>query len=123
MLDIQKKALLRLMGVLTSLNAQYKIVLPDGTEYGTLEVAKPGVRTRKRPKPEHPHGERAAWAASQISDMVVGEVRSLDVVASGYSPKDARQSTSALANRLWGASNYITNLTEDCKHVEIMRLA
>ena len=122
MLDVQKKALVRLIAVLSSLQAKYKIILPDGTEYGTLEVkaTKPERKTREK---IYPHGERAAWASALIGHMQPNDVLSIPVEGSGYKPLVARQAITATAHRLWGVGNYITCLNEGSTHVEVMRTA
>jgi len=119
--DIQKTALNRLLSVLTGLKAEYRINLPDGTTYGTLEVKTPDAPTEKaKRKAAYPHGERATYAQALIGNMMPGDVLSIDNFA--YPQKIVAATLSSTAHRLWGTGSYVVQRNADGIHTEIMRL-
>jgi hypothetical protein len=121
MLDIQKTAIARLINALEGAKANYKIILPDGTEYGTLET-KP-VKTVKpkgsRASP-YPRGELSGYIQPFLSGMGVG-----DVIVIPYDkyprPLLAARCYSAGFD-LWGKRNCMGSRNDKAKTVEIMRL-
>ena len=119
--DIQKTALNRLLSVLTGLKAEYRINLPDGTTYGTLEVKAPEAPRASPRKSAYPHGERSTYAQALIGDMYPGDVRRLgnDV----YPQKIIAATLSSTAHRLWGSGNYVVQRCADGIHTEILRTA
>jgi|688.fasta_scaffold849650_2 hypothetical protein len=121
MLDIQKTAIARLINALNGAGADYKIILPDGTEYGTLET-----KPVKKAKPKssraspYPRGELSGYIAPFLSGMVAGDVMVI--------PYDKYPGT-LLAARCysagfdaWGKGNCMGSRNDKTKTVEIMRL-
>ncbi len=121
MLDIQKTAIARLIKALDGAGANYKIILPDGTEYGTLET-KPvkKVKPKSSRASPYPRGELAGYIAPFLADLPVGGVASV--------PYDKYPGT-LLAARCysagfdsWGKGNCMGSRNDKTKVVEIMRL-
>jgi len=120
-LDIQKIAILRLINALNGAGADYKIILPDGTEYGTLET-----KPVKKAKPKssraspYPRGELSGYIAPFLADLPVGGVTTI--------PYDKYPGT-LLAARCysagfdsWGKGNCMGSRNDKEKVIEIMRL-
>jgi len=118
--DIQKTALTRLLSVLTGLKAEYRINLPDGTTYGTLEV-KPAVTRATPRKAAYPHGERSTYMQAMLGGMQPGDVATIS--NDPYPQKIAAASASSTAHRLWGAGNYIVQRNADGITTEVLRTA
>jgi len=121
MLDIQKTAIARLINALEGAKANYKIILPDGTEYGTLET-KP-VKTVKpkgsRASP-YPRGELHSYVTPFLADMNVGDVM---VIPYGKYPGPLLATCCySTAFSLWGKGNCMGSRNDKTKTVEIMRL-
>lgn len=121
MLDIQKIAIAKLINVLDGAKASYKIILPDGTEYGTLET-KPVKKTKPkgtRASP-YPRGELAGYIQPFLAGMAAG-----DVVVIPYDkypgPLLAARCHSAAFDS-WGKGNVMGSRNDKTKTVEIMRL-
>ena len=121
MLDIQKTAIARLINALEGAKASYKIILPDGTEYGTLETKPVKVKKPKgsRASP-YPRGELAGYIMPFLEGMAAG-----DVVVTPYSEYPG----SLLAARcysagfdLWGKGNCMGSRNDKTRNIEIMRL-
>jgi len=120
--DIQRTALTRLLAVLTSLKAENRINLPDGTTYGALEIKSPDVAMPgKRSKSPYPRGERSSYVQACIGGMEVGDVV---VVPLGDYPMEVLGSAVAsTASRMWGPNSYVTKRGFDGKGIEILRQA
>ena len=118
MFDIQKTAIAKLIKALDGAGANYKIILPDGTEYGTLET-KPVKPKSSRASP-YPRGELAGYIAPFFADVPVGGVMAI--------PYD-KYPGALLAPRCysagfdsWGKGNCMGSRNDKTKTVEIMRL-
>ena len=122
--DIQKTALNRLLSVLGSLKAEYRINLPDGTTYGTLEI-----KAKEEPKPEkrsrnlvYRFGELSEYCRALIASMEVHDV--LVLPSDVYPAKTLASSVSSTAARLWGPGSYmVARCGPDKATVQIMRTA
>lgn len=121
MLDIQKIAIAKLINALDGAKASYKIILPDGTEYGTLET-KP-VKASKlkgtRASP-YPRGELSAYIKPFIADLAVGGVAVIPYDKYPGSLLAARCYSAGFD--LWGKGNVMGSRNDKTKTVEIMRL-
>jgi hypothetical protein len=121
MLDIQKTAIAKLINALDGAGADYKIILPDGTEYGTLETKPVKVKKPKgsRASP-YPRGELAGYIQPFLAGMAAG-----DVVVIPYDkypgPLLAMRCHSAAFDS-WGKGNVMGSRNDKTKTVEIMRL-
>lgn len=119
MLTIQQIAFDRAINTLTGLNAQYKIILPDGTEYGDLQVLPP-AKPRKRSASLHPAGSLTKHFMPYIKDMPPGGAAKVPMFE--FNPVNLRGSMAAWCNKHWGAGASITTLDHVGKCVEIVRL-
>ena len=121
MLDIQKTAIARLINALEGAKASYKIILPDGTEYGTLET-KPVKKTKpksSRASP-YPRGELKAYIEPFLADLAVGSVVAIPYDKYPGSLLAARCYSAGFD--LWGKGNVMGSRNDKTKTVEIMRL-
>lgn len=123
MLELQKQAVLRLVNVLNAVKAQYKIILPDGTEIGELETKK--APTRKSPTVErkYPHGARSSYVTAFMAGMQPGDCTTIPVGNSGFTAAEIRQAANSQGYALWGKGNTMTSIGTDGAGVEVMRVA
>ena len=121
MFDIQKTAIAKLIKALDGAGADYKIILPDGTEYGTLET-KPAKATKSkgtRASP-YPRGELHNYVQPFLADMAAGDV--MVIPYDKYpGPLLAARCYSAGFDA-WGKGNVMGRRNDQTKTVEIMRL-
>ena len=110
-------ALERALALLNAAKAKYKIILPDGTEYGELVVAKPKAKRNMK----HQRGELTTYFQPLIEGMQPGEVRTIP--AGKYGPVDLRASLSGWCAGRWGNGNSITSVDHRNNAVEVMRVA
>lgn len=114
---VERIALDRAITLLRSLKAQYKIILPDGTEYGELVVAP--LKAKRNSK--HPRGEMSAYFQPLLENLQPGEVRTIP--ADKYGPVDLRATLSGWCTGRWGKGNAITSVDHKTNSVEVMRVA
>lgn len=120
MLEVQKIAFTRLISVLSSIKAEYKIILPDGTEYGTLEVSKKGADKPAKVR-LYPHGDRSNYMNAILGGMSPGDV--ISIPTDVYPIEILAQAAATQAHRLWGKGNSICRRSSDKTSVEVMRTA
>ena len=121
MLNIQKTAIAKLINALNGAGANYKIILPDGTEYGTLET-KPVKKTKpksSRASP-YPRGELAGYIQPFLADVPVGGVASIPYDKYPGTLLAARGYSAAFDS--WGKGNVMGSRNDKTQTVEIMRL-
>lgn len=115
----QQLAVDRALTLLRAASAKYKIILPDGTEYGTLEV-KPKKPERKRRATKHPFGEQRAYLAKYLPGLLAGE--SVKVPVDKYDIEALQSGISAYGVKTWGNGNAITARDKDGQYVEVLRV-
>lgn len=118
MKDIQLKELQRAIKFIDALGCTYKIITPDGAEFGTLEV-KP-AQDRKRAPLRYPFGEISKFYKPQLNlQAEIGDVQ--EIAIGKYSVDDIRNGVCALLSKEWGKDTYTTSIGEGT--VEVLRTA
>lgn len=118
MLDIQKKALFSLVAMLQKSNAQFKIILDDGTEYGDLQV-QPAKSCKRRPS-ILPRGTLKNFYTPYVSELDVGDVVAIPLA--NMDGESVRSSLSSWIHTNWGASGGSTMLNKTNNSLEVLRL-
>lgn len=119
MLDIQKSAISKLVTVLESVDAQYKIILPDGTEMGELITINRKASTSKNYVP-YGLGVTRAYFMPFLDNLAVGGV--VEVPFGGFHGATLSSNISAAAVHMWGKGNAMTHKNDATQVVEVMRL-
>ena len=78
MLAIQEKKLKEAIAILSLVGAKYKVITPDGAEYGDLEVKVLRPETTKNGLPRYKFGETRDFFRGDISTMKAGDVKVID---------------------------------------------
>jgi hypothetical protein len=119
MLDIQLKQIAQWSQMLDKWDIPHKIMLPDGKEFGALEVAIKKTRTRS---PSHyPVGTLTNHFLSFVENLQPGEVAA--VPADGLDLEALRSAMVSWACRNWGNKSNTSYLNRNTKTVEILRLS
>jgi hypothetical protein len=116
MKEIQLKELQRAINYMTAIGCTFKVITPDGQEFGTLEVVvnKPKSRGPLR----HEFGVIARWYRPQLDlEAKVGDVQT--VKCGNFSTEEIRSGVCSLLSKQWGKDTYTTNITGDL--VEVLR--
>lgn len=120
MKQIQLQTVDRAVAFLNAAGVDYKVILPDGTEYGDLEVVVLKRRTRNQ---RIAHGTMTGLYKQQINNAEVGDVIQVsiaDIEALGAKPESLRSAATAHASLTWGNGTYTSIVTDT--HVEILRI-
>ena len=121
MTEIQIQAANRAIILLRAAGVDYKVILPDGTEHGDLEVVvhKKRTRTQRVPSGSLMPLYKSKLDAAQIGDVV--QISIEDAAKYGATPEGMRSSITAYANNLWGKGSYTSTVTDT--HVELLRIS
>jgi hypothetical protein len=116
MQEIQLKQVQRALTFFDALGIKYKLITPEGEEFGVLEVKPPQTR---RPL-SYPMGEiRNFYRRFVDLNAAIGSVQ---LVPTGdYSPEKVRGGVCSLLAENWGKGNYVTHLAGT--NIEVMRTA
>lgn len=117
MLDIQKAAIAKLVAALNGVQAQYKIILPDGTEYGELEVE---PVKKKGHGYLYKRGETAVHYKPFLENIPVGGVAVIPY--DRFDPATLAANCYSYAWTLWGKGNSMGSRNDKTGMVEVMRL-
>ena len=120
MKQIQLQTVERAVAFLNAAGVEYKVILPDGTEYGDLEVVVHKKRTRNQ---RVAHGTMTGLYKDRIKNAEVGDVIQVsiaDIEALGANPDSLRSAATAYASMTWGNGTYTSIITDT--HVEILRI-
>lgn len=123
-LNIQKNGVEKLLIVLKAMDAKYKIILPDGTTYGELEVADPKktrrrTRSKNAPGNRYQRGETMAYYKPLLVAIPPGGAEA--VPFDRFHPPTLAQNINAYAHFLWGAGNYSATRNDKNKTVDVLR--
>ena len=109
-------ALKRALSLLIAIKAEYKVILPDGTEHGTLEV----VRKKKRVF-KYGLGEMSAYYRPLVSDMQPGDMRI--VPADRFDSEHLRGTMTGWFTKMWGRGAVITSINREDNTIEVLRVS
>lgn len=105
--------------MLEASGAQFKVISPDGTEYGVLKVESP---RKKKMNPDREYGELRAYYDRFIDyNAPVGTVLQVPHNPK-YKPEEIRGGLCAKLTTRWGKGTYTTAVAKNGT-VEIMRIA
>jgi hypothetical protein len=106
--ELKQRVLLDALKRIDNLGVQYKIIAPDGAEYGTLVVAAPVLeKVRKRAPHKYPHNALRDYVLGYMTPMVPGD--EVFVPVGDFDLKSVQSSVSSRAGQMWGAGNYVTS--------------
>lgn len=106
------KTIPQAMNLLTAAGCQYKIISPDGTEYGQLESVKPKKRHHTVPP-----GTYAKYFVPFLQDVKIG-----DVACIPFGPHDKKALSGAVTawcSDRWGKGSYKSCSAGD--HYQVLR--
>ena len=105
--------------MLEASGAQFKVISPDGTEYGALKVEAP---RKKKMNPNREYGELRAYYDQYMNyNAPVGTVIQIPKDPR-YSSEEIRGGVCAKLSTRWGKGTYTTAVAKNGT-VEIMRIA
>ena len=116
MKDIQKRELNRAIDLIKALGCAYKVITPDGKEFGDLHVK--ALKNAKRAARKHPYGVVVAHVRQHLDMKApVGIVQ--EIPCYELDNETVRSSICTALTAAWGKDTY-TTATQPGK-VEVMR--
>lgn len=115
-MSVKQKALEQALKTLAALSCQYKVITPEGQEFGELEVQTQHKRTRT---PKRPYGTFTKYLSPLMEPMQAGDVI---IIPSGeFEPAELQSAVTSSACNRWGKGNYVS--TVNGRAVELLRIA
>ena len=119
--ELKNRVLIDALKRIDSLGVQYKIIAPDGKEYGTLVVAAPvPEKVRKRAPHKYPHNALRDYVLGYITTMGPGD--EVIIPVGDFDLKSLQSSVSSRAGQMWGAGNYLTTRDTMRNSIEVLRV-
>ena len=97
---------------------EFKIFTSDGEEFGKIKVAKPKVKSKKRPSP-YPHGELTNYVTPFMANVKHDQVVTIPV--GKYDAERIRSNACSWATVSWGRGTYSSTVHKNKNVVEIYR--
>lgn len=122
MFNMQKNGVEKLLNVLNAMGAQYKIILPDGTAYGELEVKERKQRkivSKNEPGNRYMRGETMAYYKPFLVNLPVGD--GVAIPFDRFHPPTLSQNVNSYAHSMWGSGNYSAVRNDNNKTVDVLR--
>jgi hypothetical protein len=120
MLDIQLKQIVQLSQMLDKWGVPHKIMLPDGREFGALEVVTKKTRARRSPS-LYPMGTLKNHFLPFVKDLQPGEVAAIP--AGEFDLEVLRGSLAGWASKAWGLKSNTSYINRNAGTVEVLRLS
>ncbi len=119
MIELQKRELAKAVKLIEMLGCKYKVITPDGEEFGGLTVVQPKPPRTKR-NFSFPYGTVAEYFKPFIDiNLKVGEV--IEIPKGNFKVEVLRSGVCSYLTRVWGRKTYVTMMTKDT--VQVMRTA
>lgn len=117
MKEIQLKELQRMINFIEAVGCQYKIITPDGEEFGKLET-KPARKRRER---RHEYGELIAFYKPQVDlESAIGSVQEISV--GDFQAEEIRSGVCSMLSKAWGKEAYTTSINRKTNKIEVLRI-
>ena len=115
---LKQKVLLDTLKRVDALGVQYKVIAPDGSEYGALSAV--AAKTRKRAKPRYQRGAVKQYVESFLVGMQPGD--EVIVPVDQYDMTAIQSALASYGHKQWGAGGYITARDHKANAGRILRL-
>lgn len=115
--DLKTVALQKALAQLNAIGAMYKIIMPDGAEYGTLVAVPPKPEKERKRRPNmYPKGEMIAYWMPFMENAKPGDV--VLIPKDKFDLESLRGGITSWCTRNWGSDSVITAKRDD--QVEIL---
>jgi hypothetical protein len=116
--EIITKTIAKAVELLKASGAQFKVISPNGDEFGELEVVAAKQKTFR-----FGHGELSRIYKPLLETLKVGEVATVkNPDASKYDLEDIRGSAAAWIGKHWGSEAHTSTIDRAFNTVEILRI-
>lgn len=115
--DIRVEAATRAVSLLNASGVQFKVVMPDGTEFGSLSV----TPARERKKRKYKHGS-VLFYARKFTDLLQKSGDRAEIPIGAFDVKTLRSTITAHLSAIWGNGSYISSVSPDSTSLNILRI-
>lgn len=116
---IVTKTIDRAIEMLKASGAKFKVISPNGDEFGELEVAQ---HVEKKKTFKFKHGFLLSIYLPHVENLKEGEVAQIPVREEGVDVEDVRGAACAWMNTHWGNGSYTTGIDRTFNTVEVLRI-
>ena len=120
MLEVQEKKLKQAIDMLELLGLQFKVIRPDGFEYGELEVKPPKPDPKITKLPQYPRGKTRTFFLPIVKGMKAGQTCVLD--CQSYDCRVIARDVGAYTANHFGAGSVSCLTNRDRNIVQIFAL-
>jgi hypothetical protein len=107
----------RALMTLKAMNAQFKVIMPDGQEFGDLEIAQ---KTEKRRVFKYPRGTMQNFVRGFLMDMAVGDL--VEIKCDDFELAEIQTAACNYALMNWGKGSIMTAQNQANNTIEAIRL-
>jgi len=121
--ELKQRVLLDALKRIDNLGVQYKIIAPDGAEYGTLVAVQPKVKpvkARVRRSPKYAQGELKTYISPFVDELQPG--KEVFVPIDKYDVEAIQSALAGYGFKYWGGGNYVTERDWSRSGVTILRV-
>lgn len=104
--ELKNRVLVDALKRIDSLGVQYKIIAPDGKEYGTLVAFAPVPKKEPKRKPRYQRNALRNYVSGFMKAMMPGD--EVFVSVGDFDIESLQSSVASFAFVTWGAGNYVT---------------
>ena len=126
MLEVQEKKLKQAIDMLELLGLEFKVIRPDGFEYGKLEVKPPAPPKPPKPAPKvknlpkYKRGETRSFFVPIISEMEAGHAKA--IYCKGYDARVIARDISSYCVNTFGRESISCVTKREANTVEVLAL-
>jgi hypothetical protein len=120
MLEVQEKKLKQAIDVLELLGLEFKVIRPDGFEYGKLEVKALRKESTKAGLPRYKFGETRDFFRADLITMKAGDAKVID--CKGYDPRVISRDISSFCCQNVGREAVSVLTNREKNSVEVLAL-
>lgn len=112
------RELQRAVKFIEALGCEFKVITPEGDEFGTLEVKV--AKNKTRAPLRYAYGEIARFYKPQLNlQSEIGDVQ--EIAVGKFTPEDIRSGVCSVLTKEWGKDSYTTSVNDHS--VEVLRIA
>jgi len=120
MLEVQENKLKQAIDILELLGLEFKVIRPDGFEYGKLEVKPPKPAPKITKLPQYPRGKVRSFFLPFLENMDAGDAKVIDCKA--YDSRVISRDISSYSVNTFGPGSISCYTDRDQNKVQILAL-
>jgi hypothetical protein len=120
MLEVQRKKFDQALAVLSLLGTKFKVITPDGEEYGELEVKPVREKVTKGGLPRYGHCETRNFFRDKLVGVTAGQVKMID--CGPYDPRVISRDVSSYCCQTFGKGSASVHMDIGANAVQVFAL-